>query len=96
MIFQERTSIYKKGDKDIYSETDFEIYRNVNFYCFMKHTFSHKRYFTSNTMIKSALKEINNCNIIIKGNKILKPTIEIKINEYIYSTEFFSPKKFLN
>ena len=59
----------------------------------MKHTFSHKRYFTSNTMIKSALKEINNCNIIIKGNKILKPTIEIKINEYIYSTEFFSPKK---
>ena len=93
MIFNERTSIYKKGDKDIDSETDFEIYRNVNFYCFMKHTFSHKRYFTSNTMIKSALKEINNCNIIIKGNKILKPTIEIKINEYIYSTEFFSPKK---
>ena len=32
-------------------------------------------------------------SIIIRSNKVLKPTVEIKINDYIYSTEFFSPKK---
>ena len=93
MIFQERTSMHKKSNKEIDSEADFEIFRNVNFYCFMKHCFSNKKCFTSNIMIKSALKEINNCNIIIRSNKVLKPTVEIKINDYIYSTEFFSPKK---
>ena len=93
MIFQERTSIHKKRGKEDDKEADFEIFRNVNFYCFMKHCFSNKKYFNSNTMIRSALKETNNCNIIIRSNKILKPTVEIKINEYVYSTEFFSPKK---
>ena len=92
-IFQERAGLYKKDDKDNESEEDFVVHRNNNFFCFMKHCFTNKEYFKSSTMIKSALKELSNCNIIIKGNKILKPTVEIKINEYIYSSEFFSPKK---
>ena len=32
MIFQERTSIHKKKDKEDDKETDFEIFRNVNFF----------------------------------------------------------------
>ena len=93
MIYQERNSIHNKTDKVIDSETNFDIIKNVNFLCFMKHCFSNKKYFNSATMIKSGLKEFNNCNIIIKSTKILKPTIEIKINDYVHSTEFFSPKK---
>ena len=93
MIFQERKNIHTKEDKEIDDETNFELKKNINFYCFMKHCFSNKKYFKSNTMIKSALKETNNCNIIIRSNKTLKPTVEIKINDYLYSTEFFSPKK---
>ena len=93
MIFQERKNIHTKEDKEIDDETNFELKKNKNFYCFMKHCFSNKKYFKSNTMIKSALKETNNCNIIIRSNKTLKPTVEIKIKDYLYSTEFFSPKK---
>ena len=93
MIYQERNSIHNKTDKVIDSETNFDIIKNVNFLCFMKHCFSNKKYFNSATMIKSGLKEYNNCNIIIKSTKILKPTIEIKIYDYVHSTEFFSPKK---
>ena len=91
MIFEERANVYKNQDTE--SEDDFVVHRNNNFFCFMKHCFSEKEYYKSSTMIKSALKELNNCNIIIKGKKTLKPTIEIKINEYIYSSEFFTPKK---
>ena len=86
--------IQEKGGKAIDSEADFEIIRNNNFFCFMKYCFDNKKYFSSNTMIKSALKEQSNCNIIItKSKKRLNPTIVIKIKEYIYTTEFFSPKK---
>ena len=98
MIYQERNSVHNKVDKEIDdSETNFDIIKNVNFLCFMKHCFTKKKYFNSSTMIKSALKELNNCNIIIQtdklNNKALKPTVEIKIKDYKYSTDFFSPKK---
>ena len=60
----------------------------------MKYCFNNKRYYNSSLMIKHALKEQNYCNIIIKLNqKILKPNIVIKIKEYIYNGDFFSPKK---
>ena len=95
MIFQERKTIQQNEGKGIDEDNDFELKKNENFYCFMKHCFTNKKYFKSNTMIKSALKETTNCNIIIKtnNNKILKPTVEIKINDYLYSADFFSPKK---
>jgi hypothetical protein len=76
-------------DKDI----NFKIIKNENFFCFMKHCFGYLKYFKSNYMIKAALKENKNSNIVIKAKKLLKPTITIKINEYIYSTYFFSPVK---
>ena len=60
----------------------------------MKHCFTSKKIFKPNTMIKAAIKENKYCNIIISAaKKKIQPTVEIKINEYIYSSEFFAPKK---
>jgi len=94
MIFQERKSLHKKPEKDIDDDIKFEIKKNENYFCFMKYCFNNKRYYNSALMIKHALKEQNYCNIIIKLNqKILKPVIVIKIKEYIYTADLFSPKK---
>ena len=80
----------EKVDKDI----NFKIIENENFFCFMKHCFTYKKYYNSSTMINHALKEQNYCNIIIKINeRILKPKVVIKIKEYIYNVDFYSPKK---
>ena len=76
------------NDKD-----KFEFDKN-KFLCFMKHCFTSKKVFKTNTMVKAGMKETNNCNIIISaGKKKLQPTVEIKINEYTYSSHFFAPKK---
>jgi hypothetical protein len=76
------------------NDDKFEIEINKNFLCFMKHCFTSKKVFKTNTMVKAAMKENNYCNIIISaGKKRLQPTVEIKINEYLYSSHFFAPKK---
>ena len=95
LIFQERKSIHKKEEKEIDNDADFTISRNENFFCFMKHCFNRYSYIKSNKMIRSGLKEINysNIHIKIKEGLILKPTIIIKIKDYVYSSYFFSPKK---
>ena len=95
LIFQERKSFHKKEEKEIDNDTDFTISRNENFFCFMKHCFNHKGYIKSSKMIKSGIREINNSNmhIKIKEGLILKPTIVVKIKDYVYSSYFFSPKK---
>ena len=60
----------------------------------MKHCFTSKKFFKPNIMIKAAIKESNNCNIVVKTvKKQIHPTIQIKIKDYIHSTEFFAPKK---
>ena len=91
--FQEKSNI--SGKEKIGSDIDFKFKKNVDFFCFMKHCFCGKNYYKSSTMIKSGLKEKRNCNIIItlEKNITLKQTIEIKIKDYIYSTQFFSAKK---
>ena len=72
----------------------FKFERGKNFICFMKYCFTSKKTFKQNTMVKAAMKENNYCNIIISaGKKKLQPTVEIKINEFIYSSHFFAPKK---
>ena len=96
IIFQERKSLNEKKEKEIEIDNDinFELIKNKNFFCFMKYCFTNKRYYNSSLMIKQALKEPNYCNIIIKLNqKVLKPKVLVKIKEYIYNVEFFSPKK---
>ena len=92
LIYQERDSIIVKKEKE--DENDFKIEKDVNFICIMKHCFTSKKMFKPNTMINAALKEYNNCNIIIRGgNKQLQPTISIKIKDYVYTSDFYSPKK---
>ena len=81
-------------DEDVDKEANFKIEKGNNFICFMKHNFTSKKIFKPKTMIKAAMKETNNCNIIIRGGKIqVQPTVEIKINNYSYSSNFFAPKK---
>ena len=95
LIHKERDNLINisKG-KEIDNEVNFKIRKNINFICFMKHCFTSKKVFKPSTMVKAALKENNNCNIIIRaGVRQLQPTVEIKIKKYNYSSEFFSPKK---
>ena len=94
LIYQERESLSKKKEKEIDSEADFPIEKNKNFYCFMKHCFTSKKYFKINAMIKAGLREHSISNICIKtAKKVLQPAILVKIKEYVYSTPFCSPKK---
>ena len=94
IIYQERESINKKGDKEVDSEANFKIERGNNFLCFIKYCFTSKKYFKSQVMINAAIKEKKSSNIIIKTiKKQLQPIIEIKIKDYVHSSELFSPKK---
>jgi hypothetical protein len=102
IIYQERDSLNKKKNIEDFEvkglELDegnnFRIEIGKNFICFMKHCFTGKKAFKSSIMVKAAMKECTNSNIIIKTEKkILQPTINIKINEYIYSSPLFSPMK---
>ena len=94
IIYQERDSLHNKKDNEDDNNSYFKLENGKNFLCFMKHCFTSKKMFKPNTMIKAAMKEYNNCNIIIRGGKKqIQPTVDIKINDYIYSSEFFAPKK---
>ena len=94
IIYQERESFNKKKDKEIDNAANFKIEKGNNFLCFMKHCFTSKKFFKPNIMIKAAIKESNNCNIVVKTvKKQIHPTIQIKIKDYIHSTDFFAPKK---
>ena len=102
ILFQERESLNQKEviedfeDKEIEveDENNFRIEKGKNFLCFMKHCFTSKKVFKPNTMVKVAMKKNTDSNVIIKtGKSCLQPTINIKINEYFYSSYFFFPKK---
>ena len=102
ILIQERDSLNKNevnGENEIKeNEVDegnnFRIEKGKNFLCFLKHCFTNKKVFKPSTMVKVAMKENSNSNIIIKNvQKNLQPTINIKINEYFYSSFFFSPRK---
>ena len=76
------------------NDNKFKFEKDKNFICFMKHCFTSKKMFKANIMVKAAMKENNSCDIIIStAKKRIQPTVEIKINEFIYSSNFFSPKK---
>ena len=94
LIYQERDNMVLKTEKETDDESDFKIKKDENFYCLMKHCFTSKKMFKPHTMVSAALKEYNNCNIIIRGgNKQLQPTISVKIKDYVHTSDFFSPKK---
>ena len=95
LIYKERDSIvFERPNIEIDSDANFEIQRDINFICFMKHCFTSKKIFKPDTMVKAAMKENKNCNVVIRGGKKqVQPTVEIKIKDYVYSSEFFAPKK---
>ena len=94
IIYQERESINKKKEIEIDSNANFRIEKGKNFLCYMKYCFTAKKIFKPKIMIKAAIKEPNNCNIIVKTTKkLLQPIIQVKVKEFIHSSEFFAPKK---
>ena len=94
IIKQEKNKRNNKNGKENDNEADFIIEKNKNFIILMKFCFNDKRIFKSSEMVNSAMKEINSSNIVVRGGKkLLKPKILIKIKEYSYSSEFFSPRK---
>ena len=93
IVNEEKDILNKKKDEEIDNEANFQI-NDKNFKCFMKYCFTSQKFFKPKTMIKAAMKEFNNCNIVIRGgNKVLQPTVEIRIKDYAYSSYFFAPKK---
>ena len=89
IIPQERESLSKKK-----VESFSTIKEQLTYVTIMKNCFTSKKMFKPKTMINAAMKENNNCNIYIRGGKKqLQPKIMIKINDYIYTAEFFAPKK---
>ena len=94
IIYHERDSISNKKIEEIDKEVDFIIERNKNLFCFIKHCFTFKNIIKPQEMINNAVKETKITNISLeKGKKVLKPTINIKIKDYFYSSFLFSPKK---
>jgi hypothetical protein len=94
IIYQERDSINNKKNEGIDDEANFIIERNKNFTCFIKHCFTAKKIIKPQEMIMKAVKENKNDNIILtEGKNVLKPVINIKINDYFYSSNFLSPMK---
>jgi len=93
LIIQERAVPAKNREDD--DDKYFQIERNKNFFCFLKYNFSKKNFYSSNTLINYAMQEKKNCNINIlsKNNKLMQPKIYIKINEFTYQSELYTPKK---
>ena len=98
IIYQERNSIKLEKDKDFdHSKTNFEIEKGKNFLCFIKYSFIKYKICKPETVIKKAMKIDDFNNVEIKNEKHnLKPIIQIKIKDYIYSSYIFPPKKIYN
>ena len=94
IIYQERNSITNKKGREVDDEANFKIEINKNFLFYIKHTFTDKKMIKQFDLIKKAMKETEDKNITNDiGKKVLKPTINLKINDYFYSSDLFSPKK---
>ena len=60
----------------------------------MKYCFNGKKMFKSKTMIERAMLELESSNVVITiGEKVFNPQIVIKINDYIYKSKFYTPRK---
>ena len=79
------------------ANTPFPIKFKYNVLCFMRYSFQRSGIIKQRKMVKAALNENKNCNIIINDKKTkLSPIIVVKIKDYIYTSNFFSPIKILS
>ena len=91
-IFKERG--HASGNNEAIDDKYFIIETNKNFFCFTKYNFSKKKIYFPNELIEFAMKEKKECNVNIGfRNKILKPKINIKINDFKSEAELYTPKK---
>ena len=102
-IINENNSNNQKNNKSSNSSnyslipvTPFPIKFKYNVLCFMRYSFLSSGIIKQRKMVKAALNENKMCNIIINGKKRkLLPIIVVKIKDYIYTSNFFSPIKIL-
>jgi hypothetical protein len=87
----------KDKELELISQTPFDIKFNHNFLCYVKYSFTGEGTFKQKNLVKAALKENRNSNIVINASpkKKLFPIIVVKIKDYVYTARFFSPIKIL-
>ena len=95
----ENSSSISSNDKELelICKTPFDIKFKYNFLCYVKFSFTGECTFKQKKLVKAALKETRNSNIVINtsSKKKLLPTIVVKIKDYVCSAKFFSPIKIL-
>jgi hypothetical protein len=102
-ILQERESSENSSinsedrELELICKTPFDIKFKHNFLCYVKFSFTGEGTFKQKKLVKSALKETRNANIVINASpkKKLFPIIVVKIKDYVCSAKFFSPIKIL-
>ena len=78
----------------IKKKENIDVYKNNSYIIFMKYCFNGKKMFKSKTMIEKAMLELDSSNVVITiGEKIMNPQIVLKINDYIYKSKFYTPRK---
>jgi hypothetical protein len=95
----ENSSSISSKDKELelICKTPFDIKFKYNFLCYVKFSFTGEGTFKQKKLVKAALKETRNSNIVINASpkKKLLPIIVVKIKDYVCSAKFFSPIKIL-
>ena len=107
IIFQERKEINSLDEENKSKMNDLNIsstpggpseindlYKNKSYIIYMKYCFTRKEMLKSKTMVDMAMKNQDCSNVVIKLiNKINTPEILIKINDFIFTSKFYTPKK---
>ena len=108
IIFQERNEINtldeqkkSKLNDELNNNTtpeimkEFEdVYKNKSYLIFMKYCFNGKKIYKSKTMVEKAMLEYESSTVFLNvGNKKNNPQIVIKINDYVFKSKFYTPKK---
>ena len=95
----ENTSTISSEDKELelICKTPFDIKFKHNFLCYVKFSFTGEGTFKQKRLVKAALKESRNSNIVINASPKKKffPVIIVKIKDYVSTSKFFSPIKIL-
>ena len=71
-----------------------DVYKNKSYLIFMKYCFNGKKIYKSKTMVEKAMLEYESSTVFLNvGNKKNNPQIVIKINDYVFKSKFYTPKK---
>jgi hypothetical protein len=92
------TSSNNNQKLDLTVKTPFPIKFKYNFLCFIRNSFTSSGTVKQRKMVKAALNEktlANNMVMSAGKNKTLTQIIVVKIKEYVYTTEFYTPMKIL-